>query len=217
MSISPSPSSDGRSGPGSPGDLGPSWQQRYQEGPPRWDLGQPAPALVDWLTAPTVPVPGRVLVPGSGRGHDALLLARHGFEVMAVDFAPEAIAATREQAEAAGLSIQCLQRNIFELTPEYSHQFDYVVEHTCFCAINPDLRPAYVHLMADLLKPGGRLIAIFFTHSRPGGPPFGLSPEAVTPLFSDRFHLLSLEPVKNSVPSRRGEEHFGQLLKQPET
>lgn len=188
-----------------------AWQQRYQAGTPRWDLGQPAPAFVDWLNT-SLPTPGRTVVPGSGPGHDALLFARHGFEVTAVDFAEAAIAATCAQAEAENLPVHCLQRNIFDLVPEYHQQFDYGVEHTCLCAIDPGLRPDYVRLMADLLKPGGLLVAIFFTHRRSGGPPFGISLQEITALFSPRFDIKRLEPVTNSVPSRQGEEHFGLLM-----
>lgn len=188
-----------------------AWQQRYQEGTPRWDLGQPAPAFVDWLNTANPP-PGRTIVPGSGRGHDALFFARHGFEVTAVDFAEAAIAATRAQAQAENLPVQCLQRNIFDLVPDYHQQFDYGIEHTCLCAIDPALRPDYVRLMADLLQPGGLLVAAFFTHRRSGGPPFGISLQEIAALFSSRFDIQCLEPVANSVPSRQGEEHFGLLM-----
>lgn len=67
-----------------------------------------------------------------------------------------------------------LQRDIFDLVPDLAGQFDYVIEHTCFCAIDPSLRSAYAQLAAELLAPGGELLAVFFTHSRGGGPPLAL-------------------------------------------
>lgn len=187
------------------------WERRYQEGSTRWDLGQAAPGLRALLASDQAPAPGRAMVLGAGRGHDALLLARHGFSVTAVDFAPSAIRAMSEQATAANLSITLLEQNIFDLVPKWAGQFDYVVEHTCFCAISPSLRPAYAKLAAELLVPGGELLAIFFTHRRGGGPPFGVSPGELQDIFSPYFAVDSLHPVANSIPTRQGEEHLGRF------
>jgi cyclopropane fatty-acyl-phospholipid synthase-like methyltransferase len=190
-----------------------AWEERYQAGTPRWDLGQPAPAFKTLLESASAPQPGSAIVLGAGRGHDAIFFAQHGFEVTAVDFAPSAIQALEEQAQAHNRSLRLLERDIFGLVPEFAGQFDYAIEHTCFCAIDPALRPAYVELVADLLVPGGELLAVFFTHRRSGGPPFGTTPAEVRQLFDPHFDIVSLEPVANSVPSRQGEEHFGRLRK----
>ncbi|WP_017300981.1 methyltransferase domain-containing protein [Nodosilinea nodulosa] len=188
-----------------------AWEQRYQEGTPRWDLGHPAPAFQALLASADAPRTGSALVLGAGRGHDAILFAQQGFNVTAVDFAPSAIQALGAQAQAKDLSLQLLERDIFDLVPEFSGQFDYAIEHTCFCAIDPALRPAYVELVANLLAPNGDLLAVFFTHRRQGGPPFGTTPTEVRQLFEPHFEVVSLEPVANSVPSRSGEEYFGRL------
>lgn len=185
------------------------WEDRYQTGGDRWDLGQPAPPFVDWLNSDYAPAPGRAIVLGCGRGYDALLFAQHGFEVVGIDFAPAAIAAATASAGAKGLNAKFLQRDIFDLVPEFSRQFDYVVEHTCFCAIDPTLRPAYVALVSQLLKPSGALLGIFFTHTRPGGPPYGSTPQDIEQLFRDRFEIQTLVPVACSIPARQGEEHVG--------
>ncbi len=190
-----------------------AWEQRYQSGTPRWDLGHPAPAFKTLLDSADAPQVGAAIALGAGRGHDALFFAQQGFTVTAVDFAPSAIAGLEAQAQAQNLSLQLLQRDIFELVPEFAGQFDYVIEHTCFCAIDPALRPAYAQLAADLLAPGGELLAVFFTHQRGGGPPFGTNPAEVRQLFEPFFEVIALEPVTNSIPSRRGEEHLGWLRK----
>ncbi|MBD2113561.1 MULTISPECIES: methyltransferase domain-containing protein [Cyanophyceae] len=194
--------------------LGPDdWEQRYQEGTPRWDLGHPAPAFQTLLNGADAPQPGRAIALGAGRGHDAIFFAQQGFEVTAVDFAPSPIQSLREQAQAQHLSLNLLQKDIFELTPDLAGQFDYAIEHTCFCAIDPALRPDYVALVAELLVPDGELLAVFFTHQRSGGPPFGTTAAEVRQLFEPHFEILTLEPVTNSIPSRQGEEHFGRLRK----
>ena len=185
------------------------WEHRYQEGTTRWDLGQAAPPLAHLLTQPDAPEPGRAIALGCGRGHDALLFARHGFEVLGVDYAPSAIAAATAAATAQELPAQFIQRDIFELLPEYAGQFDYVIEHTCFCALEPDLRDRYVDLAASLLKPDGKLLGLFFTHDRPSGPPYGSTPEEIRQHFERQFEIASLAPTPHSVPSRQNEEHLG--------
>jgi len=191
------------------------WEGRYQEGTARWDLGQPAPPLVHYFTQPDAPQPGKVVVLGCGRGYDALFLAQQGFEVIGVDFAPSAIAAATQLAVAADIDAQFIQRDIFELVPEFAQQFDYVVEHTCFCALEPALRDRYVTLAHQLLNPQGQYIGLFFTHNHPGGPPFGIQPATIRELFSPQFQILSLAPTPHSVPARQGEEHLGRFAKRP--
>lgn len=188
------------------------WEQRYRDGNTRWDLGQAAPPFVSLLTAPGAPRPGQTAVLGSGRGYDVLLFAAYGFTVTGFDFAPSAIAAATALAQATGSYAHFLERDIFQLDREFPQAFDYVIEHTCFCAIPPETRPDYVRLVHSLLKPGGELIALFFTHSRSGGPPFGSNPAEIQRLFEPYFQIRSLVPVANSVPERQGEEHLGRLV-----
>lgn len=187
------------------------WEQIYQEGTTRWDLGQAAPPFVSLLNSPEAPAPGRAAVLGCGRGYDALLFAQQRFEVVGFDFAPSAIDEAKSLAQNAGSTAQFLQRNIFQLADEFPKYFDYVVEHTCFCAIAPEQRPAYVQLVRSILKPKGELIGLFFTHNRPGGPPFCSTPAEIRREFEADFQILSLEPVTNSTPKRQGEEHLGRF------
>ncbi|PPS39844.1 methyltransferase domain-containing protein [Chroococcidiopsis sp. TS-821] len=184
------------------------WEQRYREGTTRWDLGQAAPAFISLLQSHSL-LPGKAAVLGSGRGYDAIAFAQYGFDVIGFDFAPAAIAEATAIAQTNGCSAKFLKRNIFDLPNEFFQYFHYVIEHTCFCAINPQQRQEYVKVVKEILQPRGELIAIFFTHSRPGGPPFGVSPEEIEQYFEADFEILKLQPIANSVPARQGEEHFG--------
>ncbi|MBD2094021.1 methyltransferase domain-containing protein [Trichocoleus sp. FACHB-591] len=190
------------------------WQQRYREGTDRWDIGQAAPPFAKLLNSSPAPKPGRTAVLGCGRGYDALLFAAHGFEVMGFDFAPAAIAAATVLAQTSQNPAQFLQRNIFDLATEFPGSFDYVLEHTCFCAIAPEQRPDYVQLVHTLLKAQGQLLALFFTHNRPDGPPFGITPVQIQQYFRPSFQILELAPVANSIPERQGEEHLGRFQRQ---
>lgn len=187
------------------------WEQRYQDGKTGWDLGQPAPPFVTLLQSVAGLEPGRMAVLGAGRGHDALLFADRGFEVVGFDLAPSAIAAATQAAKDRKLSAQFLQRDIFALEPEFAGQFDYVLEHTCFCAIAPELRPAYVKLVQWLLRPSGELLALFWAHSMPGGPPFGATVTELQQRFGGQFETVTFELATNSVPSRQGTEYLARF------
>ncbi|MEB3178172.1 MAG: methyltransferase domain-containing protein [Nostocaceae cyanobacterium] len=187
------------------------WDKRYQQGTTGWDLGTAAPAFTSLLRSCAAPPPGKVAVLGCGRGYDALLFQKSGFEVVGFDFAASAINDALTLAKVCGSSATFLQRNIFDLPGEFASYFDYLVEHTCFCAIEPINRPAYVEVAKSILNRQGELIGLFFTHNRPGGPPFGVTPAEIRQYFSQDFDILCLDPVTNSVPERQGQEHLGRF------
>lgn len=191
------------------------WEGRYQDNLTTWDIGEPAPPLVDFLTSPQAPTSGKVFVPGCGRGHEALYLAGHGFEVLGLDFAPSAVEYCRQQARERGLSdlARFEQHDLFHLPPSFNSAFDYAVEHTCFCAIDPALRPNYAQVIHDILKPGGKLWAIFWAHNREGGPPYRTSAPEIRNLFSPLFEIEQLETARRWYPSRKGDELWGILAK----
>jgi methyl halide transferase len=184
------------------------WEQRYQSGDDPWDLGYPTPPLSNLLDSAQAPPPGRMAALGIGSGLDALRFAAAGFDVVGFDFAPSAIARARQNAATQGLNVEFVQQDIFALPPEWHHSFDYVLEHTCFCAIDPTLRSAYVQVVRQLLRPEGKLIALFFTHDRDGGPPFGVTAQAIRDYFEPYFDVVMLTPATDSIAQRQGEEHL---------
>jgi SAM-dependent methyltransferase len=189
------------------------WSHLYRAQRDRWDLGRPAPSLVALLDSTEAPPRGRVVVPGCGRGYDALLLAARGYSVLGFDFAAEAIADATRLALRQGARVTFEQQDLFALPEAYTGSFDLVFEHTLFCAIDPSRRPEYVEVMHRLLKPGGEFVGIFFVHPRPGGPPFRTEPAEINSLFASHFLIRQLAPAPISVPERRGEEAFGRFVK----
>ncbi len=194
-----------------------AWNQRYEDQNTGWDLGEPSPVLKAFLpefldqnelTGRSL----RVAVIGCGRGHDARFVANLGLETIGFDFAPLAIADARGLATQAGLTdgqLRFEEMDIFAIAPEWRDQFDLVIEHTCFCAIDPDRRPDYVESVRSLLKPGGQLIGIFFTHNRPGGPPFGTTETEVLELFTPQFNRELWELSEHSIGRRKNDEYVG--------
>ena len=185
-----------------------AWEKRYQNRGDRWNLGYPAPPFTNLLASANAPLPGKLAVLGCGKGHDALFFAESGFTVTGFDFAPSAIAEATATAQARKISARFLQRDIFALDKEFTSSFDYVLEHTCFCAIDPSWRSQYVEVVKSLLLPGGKLIALFYTHNRPDGPPFGVSPQEVLNYFAADFEPVLFQKAKDSIARRQGNEHL---------
>ncbi len=191
------------------------WDALYRQGDTGWDLGEAAPPFVDLLAGPDAPPAGRLIALGSGRGHDALLFAAHGFDVLGVDFAPAAIAEAIERAAAQGLTKRArfLQADIFALPPEYRAAFDVVLEHTCMCALDPRLLDEYAALVTRLLRPGGTYVALFYTHGRPGGPPYTTDAAEIRRLFAPRLEIIDLAPAVRSASGFVGKEWLGIMRK----
>lgn len=119
------------------------------------------------------------------------------------------------QASGAGAGpasgLRWLQADLFdgralaaaELTPA---ALDGVLEHTCFCAIEPGQRPAYLEVMQRLLRPEGWLLGLFWCHGRPAGPPWGSDPEQLhEQLRAAGFEAQVWEPAVGSVDARQDE------------
>lgn len=184
------------------------WEADYQGKTDGWDLAGPTPALKR-IAASGRFAPGKMLVPCAGRGHDAREFARHGFEVTAVDFSPSAVRAMRRLADPSA-PVEILQHDMFELPRRMDGRFDYVLQYTCFCAIDPKRREDYADLVGRVLKPGGTYIDLAFPlDGRAGGPPFAVSDDEIIELFRRRgFELVSREKLEDSVTPRRHAEEL---------
>jgi methyl halide transferase len=184
------------------------WEADYHGRTDGWDLGGPTPAL-QRMAASGRFAAGKMLVPCAGRGYDAREFARRGFDVTAVDFSPYAVQEMKRLAD-PDAAVDVLQRDMFELPRALDGVFDYVLQYTCFCAIDPRRREDYADLVARLLKPGGLYIDLAFPlDGRPGGPPFGVSDSEIIRLFQGRgFELISREKPPDSVERRREAEEL---------
>lgn len=189
------------------------WEANYQRNETPWDKGAPSPGLVDFLR--NEPVRGRVLVPGCGLGHDVRALAATADEVVGLDIAPSAVKGARTFPAVGGESYELA--DLFALPPRLLGCFDWVWEHTCFCAIDPAMREAYVAAVAEALRPGGHLLAIFYLdpgHDHPGeGPPFGVSKAELDALFAPRFTLVREWLPENAYAGREAREWMRVLLR----
>jgi len=155
------------------------WEDVYARGGDGWELGRPAPPLVDILDT-TPPPRGRVAVPGCGRGHDARLLAARGYDVTGFDFAPAALSQARALAAREGVAATFDGRDVFTLGRE---------------------------LPNATLRGGGWLLACFFPlRALTPGPPFVVSPAEVRRLLAPAFTIeRAFDPLR-SARGRQGRE-----------
>ncbi len=188
------------------------WEQHYQDGETPWDKGAPSPGLVAWLAENEIT--GRVIVPGCGLGHDvrALAASSGGAQVTGLDVAPSAVQSAQKFAPVGGENFEV--GDWFELKPEQLGSFDWAWEHTCFCAIDPSMREAYVDAAFSALKPGGRLLGVFYLdpyddEHQPGeGPPHGVDEDQLIEYFiaDGRFSLQQRWVPPLAYPGREGLE-----------
>ena len=190
-----------------------NWDELYQTGVTPWEKGAPAPPLLEWLRKHGA-LEGEVLVPGCGYGHDvrAIAAASPKSTVVGIDISATAL---KEALKYSSVGREVFQSaNIFALPQSLQSRFDWVFEHTCFCAIQPDRRHDYLKMAVSALKPEGQLLAIFFLNPwdpedeipEGGGPPFSVTKEELDSLFSPHFNLVEeLEP-KTAFPGREGRE-----------
>ena len=178
------------------------WEDIYLENDTGWDLGGPTPIFQKIASKLE---PKKICLIGCGRGYDAIMFAKNNFHVTAVDFAPSAVNAVKILAKENEVKLDILESDIFHLSPEYNNYFDYVIEQTCFCAINPSRRLDYEKLVSSILCKNGNLIGLWFPLDKKlseGGPPYGTTVDEVKSIFNRGWKIKKEEFPKESIKPR---------------
>ena len=177
------------------------WNAAYELGDTPWDKGYASPPLIDFLKRQSIL--GRVLVPGCGAGHDVRALAAQGAEVVGLDIALRGIHIAR------AFPVSCGERyelgDFLNLEKQYHSSFDWIVEHTCLCAIDLGEREAYARSVALALKPDGNYLAVFFREvndNQDNSAPHPITREQCDALFGDTFELIKSFVPQQTYPSR---------------
>ena len=178
------------------------WEARYRAGDTPWDEGA-SPALTAFLSKH--PMQGEILVPGCGTGHDVRAIAMLGGRVLGLDLSETALRMARSTPHVGEEGYE--QANLFDLPASWTGRFDWVVEHTCFCAIPPSRRSDYLQAITRVLKPKGHYLGIFYmTPAAPQGPPHGTTREEISTLFDPCFELLEEWTPYEAFEGREGRE-----------
>ena len=145
-------------------------------------------------------------MPGCGSGYDVRALSTQENHVLGIDLAPFAIAKANTFPRVGHEEYQLA--DLFALPAAWDGRFDVVFEHTCFCAIDPARREDYVAAVARVLKPGGRLVAIFFLNPEidDEGPPFPVTVAELDNFFGASFTVEREWVPQRTHPGREGRE-----------
>ena len=175
------------------------WEDRYRNNQTPWDRGRTSPALDGWITSGVIEG-SRILVPGCGRGHEVIELARRGFDVCGIDLSTTALQELSNVLAQNELSAELIESDFLAWQPEQG--FDAVYEQTSMCAINPEHWKNYVEQLRSWLNPGGLLMALFMQTGRTGGPPWHCDLVTMQRLFKPpMWHWRTGNPERIEHPS----------------
>lgn len=201
------------------------WQARWDEGKIGFHEGRPNRWLarrVDVLEGDPAG-PRTILVPLAGKAIDVAWLAGRGHRVIAVEVVERAVAdffaergVTPERSRVGaferwrGGTVDFLCGDVFAVTPEVigalgAPRVDAVYDRAALIALDPADRARYVATTTGVLAPGGRVLLVGFQHGLADGPPFDLTPDAVTALYAPHgaVTVLGEDDVTDESPQFR--------------
>ncbi|MBI2211235.1 MAG: methyltransferase domain-containing protein [Deltaproteobacteria bacterium] len=179
------------------------WDVRFREGRVPWDAGGVPHELAEYLAGASGG--GRALIPGCGAAYEVAAFHEAGYEVIAIDFSPAAVAAA---ARALGPLQGTVRLGDFFQYDFGMVRFDIIYERAFLCSLPRRFRPDYCARVFDLLRPGGLLIGFFFYDPGESGPPFGLGQGELHDLLKERFLLAADEEARSSVSVFAGRERW---------
>ena len=156
-----------------------------------WDQPHPQRHLVEWASG----VDGtgrRALVVGCGYGRDSEFLASLGFEVVAFDISPTAIAAV--QARYPDSKVSYVVADLLNPPAEWHHAFDLVVENMTVQALPVDLHAQATERVAWLTRSTLLVLAVAREEGpAPDGPPWPLTPAEIMAFETDGLQALKVQ------------------------
>lgn len=166
---------------------------------PPWDRGITPPELIELVEGGELP-PGRAIDLGCGSGTNGLYLARHGFDVVGVDFAAVAIAKARRKAAQAGVQARFYTGDVLAVGSPggvpVEAPFELALDIGCFHGFDAAGRRRYAEMLARITHPGSLYLLYAFgppsaDTEGPGSPfgPSGLSTTEVVQTFEGTFKL----------------------------
>jgi SAM-dependent methyltransferase len=157
----------------------------YYRKPP-WDTGISPPELFEFIE--THP-PGRAIDIGCGTGTNVITLARAGWRVTGVDFAPRAIRLAKQKLRNANIQADLQVRDATKLDG-ISTPFDLALDLGCFHGISKPGRAKYLHQLERILAPGGFWLMYGFLNREADHASPGLAEEEISRI-SARLTLVS--------------------------
>lgn len=177
------------------------WDERFERRFTPWDRGGVPQALRDFVAASA---PLTTLIPGCGSAYELAFLADAGWDAVAIDFSPAAVAAGR--AAVGAHAARVVEADFFGWQPERPLQLIY--ERAFLCALPRAMRQQVAARWAALLPPGALLAGYFFFDDVSQGPPFGIKRAELEGLLEADFECIADDAVSDSIPVFAGKERW---------
>lgn len=177
------------------------WLQRWQENNIGFHLDEVNPLLIQHFRSLRVTPPARIFVPLCGKSVDMIWLRAQGYDVVAVEISPRAVADFfREQQLTAtclhidgltlwqvdGLQIWCA--DFFALEAGQLGHVDATYDRAALIAMPPDMRPTYVRHLLDVTRTAPQmLITLDYPQIQMAGPPFAVDGSEVARLYGEHY------------------------------
>ncbi len=127
---------------------------------PPWDSGISPPELLDFIEKHPA---GNAIDIGCGTGTNVITLAKAGWDVTGVDFAPRAIRIAKRKARVAGIEAELHVRDATDLEG-ISGPFDLALDMGCFHSLG-EKKADYLSELERVLAPGGHWLMYGFFKS----------------------------------------------------
>jgi SAM-dependent methyltransferase len=134
---------------------------------------------------------GAALELGCGTGDCSIYLAKHGWQVTAVDYVAQALDKARAKAKAAGAVVKFARADVTRLSSAgLGDNFGLIVDNGCLHNMSDLDRDAYVREVSAMAAPDARLLITAF---RPGGRfgVRGVAPAEMESRFTQGWTLVS--------------------------
>ncbi len=169
---------------------------RYLFGRAPWDTQVTPPevvALVEGSAGRPGLLPGRALDLGCGTGTNSVYLARHGWDVVGVDFSALASRRAVRRARQAGTPCTFYQADVSDL--DFLRQpFDLALDIGCLHSVPRANWPRVAAELERLVRPGGVLMLYAFVRDeRDSVAARGITPAEVRQTFAPGFEMVREE------------------------
>jgi SAM-dependent methyltransferase len=178
------------------------WDERFEKRFTPWDRGRVPAALRRFIDS--AGQPSSALVPGAGSAYELALMCDAGWDAVAIDFSPSAVA--RAKALAGPWADRVVEADFFSYQPP--RRPDIVIEQAFLCALPRARWLDVAGRWAQLLAPGGLLAGYFYFDDTLKGPPFGIARAQLDALLAPAFECIADEAVEDSIPVFLGKERW---------
>ncbi len=177
------------------------WNERYLTNATGWDIGHASPSFLSFFK--DIDRNSKILIPGCGNSYEGEVLYKMGFKNLTLlDFAKSSKDNFLKRFPTFPAE-NFVVGDFFSLGGKY----DFILEQTFFCAINPQLREAYLSKMTELMTETGKLVGLLFDAPlNDAHPPFGGSQNEYEMLFQKYFKNVKMDKCQESIEPRAGKE-----------